>query len=96
MTVYKMRSEIAKVYPGEWKDKIARMPDYQIIAVYNSLLHRGKLGKPIPNIYPDESIKTCDNYNIVPCGFGFKAELITVDEFHDEECWEQIAFDGLE
>lgn len=41
MSVADMRAAIAKVYPGiSWKNKVARMADQQVMAIYFSFLHR--------------------------------------------------------
>lgn len=42
MTVEQMRAEVARLYSGaQWRQKVARMPDKQIVAIYN----RQVLGK---------------------------------------------------
>ena len=42
MSVEQMRAFIAKEYDGQrWKDKVFRMSDGQVIAVYYSLLKKG-------------------------------------------------------
>ena len=41
MSVADMRAAIAKVYPGKsWKNKVARMADQQVMAIYFSFLRR--------------------------------------------------------
>ena len=36
MTIQQMRAEVARLYPGlGWKQKVAHMPDGQILAIYN-------------------------------------------------------------
>lgn len=36
MTVEQMRAEVARLYSGaQWRQKVARMPDKQIVAIYN-------------------------------------------------------------
>lgn len=41
MSVPDMRRAIAKVYPGQnWKYKVAKMSDQQVIAVYFSFVQR--------------------------------------------------------
>ena len=43
MNVETMRSEIAKVYPGDrWKYKVKAMPEYQVIAVYHDFQKTGR------------------------------------------------------
>lgn len=45
MTIEQMRSEVSKLYPWDgWKAKVAKMPDGQILAIYN----RQVLGKSNP------------------------------------------------
>ena len=35
MTLEQMRAEVAKLYPGYgWRDKVERMPEKQILAIY--------------------------------------------------------------
>ena len=35
MTIEQMRFEVAKLYPGYgWRDRVAKMPDKQILAIY--------------------------------------------------------------
>lgn len=44
MGVEQMRSAIVKAYPGKkWADKVKKMSDNQVIAIYNRLLQSGKL-----------------------------------------------------
>lgn len=44
MSVDLMRDAILKVYDGQkWKDKVARMSDNQIIAVYYKFLNNNQL-----------------------------------------------------
>jgi hypothetical protein len=41
-----MRGEISKVYPGpKWKEKVKKMSDSQILAIYNSFKNCGKFKK---------------------------------------------------
>ena len=42
MTVDQMRERITNAYPGlEWKDRVARMEDKQVVAIFNSCEERG-------------------------------------------------------
>ncbi|MCX7817552.1 MAG: hypothetical protein N2317_08625 [Syntrophales bacterium] len=44
MSVAQMRNAIVKVYPGEkWKQKVLKMSDGQVIAVYHNFLSSKKL-----------------------------------------------------
>lgn len=46
MTVLQMKNQISKVYDGQkWKDRVQRMSDNQVIAVYNSFLSSGKMNQ---------------------------------------------------
>lgn len=46
MSVDQMRNEVRKAYPGQkWYDKVSKMSDAQIIAVYHSFLHAKKFNK---------------------------------------------------
>ena len=50
MNVELMRSEIAKAYPGDdWKKRVKRMSDEQVIAVYHSFLRNDKFKKHATN-----------------------------------------------
>ena len=43
MTMEQMRAEVAALYTGpKWKEKLARMPEGQILAIYNrQVLNKG-------------------------------------------------------
>lgn len=44
MSIEQMRSEVMLAYPGEqWKNRVNRMGDGQVIAVYHRLSQTGKL-----------------------------------------------------
>lgn len=44
MTNDQMRDKVMEAYPGDnWKQKVRRMPDDQIIAIYYRLLKSGKI-----------------------------------------------------
>lgn len=46
MSTDQMRSEISKVYPGKkWSDKVKKMSDNQVIAIYRKFLQEGKFTK---------------------------------------------------
>lgn len=39
-----MRDWVKSAYPGEnWSNKVKKMPDSQIVALYNNLVKRGKI-----------------------------------------------------
>ena len=43
MSIEYMRKSISKIYPGEkWKQKVSSMPDYQVMAIYDSFYKNGK------------------------------------------------------
>ena len=45
-TLEQMRIEISNVYPNTtWENKVKRMADNQVIAIYNKFLKDGKLVK---------------------------------------------------
>lgn len=46
MTLEQMRAEVARLYSGYgWRDKVARMPDKQILAIYQrQVLGRANAG----------------------------------------------------
>jgi hypothetical protein len=42
MNVQDMRGHVEALYPSKvWRDKVKRMPDNQIIAIYKSKIERG-------------------------------------------------------
>lgn len=44
MEIFHMRTWVKKAYSGQnWKKKVDNMPDSQILALYNSLVKRGKI-----------------------------------------------------
>lgn len=46
MELWRMREEIAKVYSSQsWKQRVDRMSENQVIAVYHSFLEQGKFEK---------------------------------------------------
>ncbi len=47
MTMEQMRAAVAALYPGlGWKSKVAKMPEGQILAIYNRhVLGKGGTGK---------------------------------------------------
>ena len=43
MNLHEMRNFISKAYPGqEWKNRVKKMGENQIIAIYYNLVNRGK------------------------------------------------------
>ena len=46
MSVEQMRKSIEQVYPGgRWKDKVSKMKDGQVIAIYTKFLEKKLLKK---------------------------------------------------
>ena len=46
MTCEGMRSQLVGVYPGEqWRNRVACMPDRQVIAIYKRMKQKGELRK---------------------------------------------------
>lgn len=46
MTCEGMRSQLVSVYPGErWRNRVACMPDRQVIAIYKRMKQKGELRK---------------------------------------------------
>lgn len=44
MTVKQMRDKIIKVYDNKtWRDKVYKMPNNQVIALYYTFLRQGKI-----------------------------------------------------
>ena len=61
MSVEEMRVAIAKVYSGKaWKERVRKMPDYQVTAIYFSFLENGRFDgknkKPKPT-EPQEEVR---------------------------------------
>lgn len=55
MTIEQMRAEVAKLYSGySWRDKVARMPERQILAIYQRQVlgkeRRATTGRPYDNV----------------------------------------------
>ena len=62
MLVREMREAISKVYNGAmWRNKVARMSDNQVIAVYHNFQSKGKFDKPKP---ADKPVKKVDENQI--------------------------------
>ena len=60
-SVEAMRDDISKVYKGPgWKEKVKRMSDRQIIAIYYSFCETGKFDKKIHNEKPRESVTVAE------------------------------------
>lgn len=61
MDVRNMREHILKMYPGErWKDKVARMPDSQVMAIYFSMKKKGQ--QPIKENKREKQLTLNDIY----------------------------------
>lgn len=46
MTVESMRKHISECYDSwRWRDKVSKMPDNQVMAIYFSMKEKGKLKK---------------------------------------------------
>ena len=57
MEVYQMREKIADAYPyDKWKDKVAKMYDNQVIAIYYNFLETGVFEKKV-DLKKKEEIK---------------------------------------
>ena len=65
MDVQAMRDYILKMYPGpRWVEKVARMKDSQVMAVYYSMKNKGQ--KPVSN-KPDKRQLTIYDYDEEGC-----------------------------
>lgn len=55
-----MREDISKVYNSPvWRERVKRMPDRQVIAIYHSFCETGRFNKPANKIHnekPRESV----------------------------------------
>ena len=48
MTINQMKGEVLRAYPGEkWYKKVEKMPDMQIMAIYESLKRRKNKAKNV-------------------------------------------------
>lgn len=58
-TIGEMRRIITNVYPGEsWKNRVKRMYDGQVVAIFYSFMEHGKIdrfGRPIVKNAPETS-----------------------------------------
>ena len=55
MTVVQMKKHISDVYDNwRWRDKVRRMSDAQVIAIYHSFLQKGKFKKTKSTRLPGE------------------------------------------
>ena len=55
MTVRFMRKEISKVYNNKtWANRVAMMPDNQVIAIYFSFLEQGRFERVDPKVVSEE------------------------------------------
>lgn len=44
MSIEQMRAAVISVYPGKkWKERVDRMPDAQVVAIYKSFVQEGKI-----------------------------------------------------
>ena len=54
--VKRMREAIKDAYPGiRWESRVNAMPDYQVIAIYNSFVRSGVFSKLRSPRKPDEN-----------------------------------------
>ena len=57
MTISQMRTQVANAYDSfRWRDKVARMSDGQVTAIYFSFLKNGKFEKKKTTKIPGEKI----------------------------------------
>lgn len=93
MTTEAMRVAITKVYDNpRWRDRVSRMPSYQVMAIYFDFKKRGLLDKPerLPGI-SDVSVvdwartKSPEDINTgftdEEKSYGWDAVQLTMDEF---------------
>lgn len=73
LTVEGMRDLIEDVYEGpSWKEKVRRMADRQVMAIYFSFCEKGKFNKK-----PKEQPVYC----------GKRIEINPVDDYAGEQLW---------
>lgn len=61
MDVRNMRDYILKMYPGDrWKDKVARMADSQVMAIYFSMKRKDQ--KPVKENKKEKQLTIWDIY----------------------------------
>lgn len=48
-SIEQMRVDISRVYPSTtWENKVKRMPDAQVVAIYNKMSQNGQIKKARP------------------------------------------------
>lgn len=63
MTVAAMRKELCKVYDTDrWFNRVVKMPDNQVTAIYYSFLKRGKFNNP-SSFKKRKSTRTAEKYH---------------------------------
>ena len=66
MEVYQMREKIADAYPyDKWKDKVAKMYDNQVIAIYYNFLETGVFEKKVDLKKKEEIKKHLEKANVI-------------------------------
>jgi len=40
-----MREYVSRKYPGKWREKVAKMPDYQVASIYHRMLDQEETEK---------------------------------------------------
>ena len=63
MNIIRMRAMVREAYAGNgWTDKVDKMSDIQVQAVYFSLLERGAFNKKKPEPIPHKTKQTSEEY----------------------------------
>lgn len=99
ISIDEMREEVIRAYPGDiWREKTNAMSDSQVIAIYNSIVRTGRLGKKKSarqvyyqgkKLIPGSTHKTDSKPPRTPC------KRLFVDETESCEGGKQVGFDEV-
>ena len=82
MDIEMMRNVIGRVYPGDsWRDKVSKMSDEQVTAIYLKFVKQSKIAAVMPNDftipYIEEFIRLCEQTDAIKqAGYEEGDELI--------------------
>lgn len=81
MTTEAMRAAITKVYDNpRWRDRVSRMPSYQVMAIYYDFKKRGLFNKPerLPGI--NDVINSDVSFTPEEKSYGWDSVQLTMNE----------------
>lgn len=85
LSVDQMRDKISNVYESvSWKDKVRKMWDGQVIAIYFCFLQEGKFEEVHVTMPPKRGIERLTEIKDEPSkkvGYGYNAVQLTIDDF---------------